>query len=89
MGVQMSLNPLDSRLRGNDVNMQSFDFLRGHQLSLDIFIDGIGTDKCIKANRIPFDRFCAANVYGMETDENTGQPGLKIYFTTCLHCGTR
>ncbi|MFH1166875.1 MAG: electron transfer flavoprotein-ubiquinone oxidoreductase, partial [Pseudomonadota bacterium] len=45
-------------------------------------------EKCREAYGNPCIRFCPANVYEMEVDEQTGKPCLKINFTNCLHCKT-
>jgi electron-transferring-flavoprotein dehydrogenase len=36
----------------------------------------------------PETRYCPAQVYEIETDENGENPRLKINFTNCLHCKT-
>lgn len=45
-------------------------------------------DKCLKEYQAPCQRFCPANVYEMEVDEETGIPNLKLNFSNCLHCKT-
>ncbi|HUU39544.1 MAG TPA: electron transfer flavoprotein-ubiquinone oxidoreductase, partial [Desulfatiglandales bacterium] len=49
---------------------------------------GICYSKCMEEYLNPCTRFCPANVYEMEIDENTGKPGLKINFSNCVHCKT-
>ncbi len=44
--------------------------------------------KCTKEYQNPCTRFCPANVYEMEVDEETGKPTLKINFSNCVHCKT-
>ena len=44
--------------------------------------------KCREQYQNPCVRFCPANVYEMETDEETGEPKLIINFSNCLHCKT-
>ncbi len=44
--------------------------------------------KCKEEYQNPCQRFCPANVYEMEVDEDTGKPNLKINFSNCLHCKT-
>ncbi len=45
-------------------------------------------NKCLKEYQAPCQRFCPANVYEMEVDEETGKPNLKLNFSNCLHCKT-
>lgn len=45
-------------------------------------------NKCTKEYQNPCLRFCPANVYEMETDEETGKPSMKVNFSNCLHCKT-
>jgi len=33
-------------------------------------------------------RFCPADVYEMEVDEETGKPNMKLNFSNCVHCKT-
>jgi electron-transferring-flavoprotein dehydrogenase len=44
--------------------------------------------KCREEYQNPCTRFCPANVYEMEIDEETGEPNLKLNFSNCLHCKT-
>jgi electron-transferring-flavoprotein dehydrogenase len=44
--------------------------------------------ECREKYQNPCVRFCPANVYEMETDEETGDPKLIINFSNCLHCKT-
>jgi electron-transferring-flavoprotein dehydrogenase len=44
--------------------------------------------KCREEYQNPCTRFCPANVYEMEIDEETGKPNLKLNFSNCLHCKT-
>ena len=44
--------------------------------------------KCREDYQNPCTRFCPANVYEMEIDEETGKPNLKLNFSNCLHCKT-
>jgi electron-transferring-flavoprotein dehydrogenase len=44
--------------------------------------------KCVKEFQNPCVRFCPANVYEMEKDEETGQLTMKINFSNCVHCKT-
>jgi electron-transferring-flavoprotein dehydrogenase len=43
---------------------------------------------CSQEYQNPCTRFCPANVYEMETDEETGKPTLKLNFSNCVHCKT-
>jgi len=43
---------------------------------------------CREKYQNPCTRFCPANVYEMEIDEETGKPALKINFSNCVHCKT-
>jgi len=44
--------------------------------------------KCREEYQNPCVRFCPANVYEMETDEETGKLELKLNFSNCVHCKT-
>ena len=44
--------------------------------------------KCTKEFQNPCVRFCPANVYEMEKDEETGQLTMKLNFSNCVHCKT-
>ncbi len=44
--------------------------------------------KCKEEYGNPCQRFCPANVYEMEIDEETGKPNLKLNFSNCVHCKT-
>ena len=43
---------------------------------------------CREEYQNPCTRFCPANVYEMEIDEETGNPTLKLNFSNCVHCKT-
>ncbi len=45
-------------------------------------------NRCLELYQAPCQRFCPANVYEMEIDEETGKPSLKLNFSNCLHCKT-
>ncbi|MFC1862666.1 4Fe-4S dicluster domain-containing protein [Thermodesulfobacteriota bacterium] len=45
-------------------------------------------EKCTKEFQNPCVRFCPANVYEMEVDEETGKQDLKLNFSNCVHCKT-
>jgi len=45
-------------------------------------------NRCLQEYQAPCQRFCPANVYEMEKDEETGKPNLKLNFSNCLHCKT-
>ncbi len=45
-------------------------------------------EKCTKEFQNPCVRFCPANVYEMEKDEETGNLTMKINFSNCVHCKT-
>ncbi|MCF8061937.1 MAG: electron transfer flavoprotein-ubiquinone oxidoreductase [Deltaproteobacteria bacterium] len=45
-------------------------------------------NQCLPKYNAPCQRFCPANVYEMELDEETGKPNLKLNFSNCLHCKT-
>jgi electron-transferring-flavoprotein dehydrogenase len=44
--------------------------------------------KCREEYQNPCLRFCPANVYEMEVDEETGKPNMKLNFSNCVHCKT-
>jgi len=44
--------------------------------------------KCREEYQNPCLRFCPANVYELEIDEETGKPNMKLNFSNCLHCKT-
>jgi electron-transferring-flavoprotein dehydrogenase len=44
--------------------------------------------KCTKEYQNPCLRFCPANVYEMEIDEETGKRNMKLNFSNCVHCKT-
>jgi len=44
--------------------------------------------RCKEEYQNPCQRFCPANVYEMEIDEETGKPNLKLNFSNCVHCKT-
>ena len=44
--------------------------------------------KCKEEYQNPCLRFCPANVYEMEVDEETGEQKMKLNFSNCLHCKT-
>ena len=44
--------------------------------------------QCTKDFQNPCVRFCPANVYEMEVNEETGKRELKLNFSNCVHCKT-
>jgi electron-transferring-flavoprotein dehydrogenase len=44
--------------------------------------------RCMEEYQNPCQRFCPANVYEMEIQEETGKPNLKLNFSNCVHCKT-
>ncbi len=44
--------------------------------------------KCREEYQNPCTRFCPANVYEMEEDEETGKQTMRLNFSNCLHCKT-
>ena len=44
--------------------------------------------QCAKDFQNPCIRFCPANVYEMEVNEETGKKELKLNFSNCVHCKT-
>ena len=44
--------------------------------------------KCTEEYQNPCQRFCPANVYEMEIDEETGKRTMKLNFSNCVHCKT-
>ncbi|MBW2028658.1 MAG: electron transfer flavoprotein-ubiquinone oxidoreductase [Deltaproteobacteria bacterium] len=44
--------------------------------------------RCREEFQNPCQRFCPANVYEVETDEETGKPNMKLNFSNCVHCKT-
>jgi len=44
--------------------------------------------KCREEYGNPCVKFCPANVYEMNVDEQSGQPKMKLNFTNCVHCKT-
>jgi electron-transferring-flavoprotein dehydrogenase len=44
--------------------------------------------RCREEFQHPCERFCPANVYEIEVDEETGKPTMKINFSNCVHCKT-
>ncbi|MBW2065579.1 MAG: electron transfer flavoprotein-ubiquinone oxidoreductase [Deltaproteobacteria bacterium] len=44
--------------------------------------------KCREEFQNPCQRFCPANVYEIELDEETGKPSMKLNFSNCVHCKT-
>jgi electron-transferring-flavoprotein dehydrogenase len=44
--------------------------------------------KCTEEYQNPCERFCPANVYEMEINEETGERNLKLNFSNCVHCKT-
>jgi electron-transferring-flavoprotein dehydrogenase len=45
-------------------------------------------DTCVDTYRYPCNRFCPAQVYEMLRDEDSGELGLRVNFTNCVHCQT-
>ena len=45
-------------------------------------------DTCVDKYRYPCNRFCPANVYEMEKDEDSGDLRLQVSFANCVHCQT-
>ena len=45
-------------------------------------------NQCAKDFQNPCVRFCPANVYEMEVDEETGKKQMKLNFSNCVHCKT-
>jgi len=43
---------------------------------------------CREEYQNPCVRFCPANVYELEVDEETGKPNMKLNFSNCVHCKT-
>lgn len=43
---------------------------------------------CKEQYQNPCTRFCSANVYEMEINEETGKPMMKLNFSNCVHCKT-
>ena len=52
-------------------------------LNLDICYN-----QCTQEFQNPCVRFCPANVYEMEEDEETGKRQMKLNFSNCVHCKT-
>ena len=44
--------------------------------------------QCREEFQNPCQRFCPANVYEIEIDEETGKPSMKLNFSNCIHCKT-
>jgi electron-transferring-flavoprotein dehydrogenase len=44
--------------------------------------------RCYEEFQNPCVRFCPANVYEMEVDEDSGNKNLKLNFSNCVHCKT-
>lgn len=44
--------------------------------------------RCREEFQNPCQRFCPANVYELEIDEETGKPSMKLNFSNCIHCKT-
>jgi len=44
--------------------------------------------RCTEEYQNPCLRFCPANVYEMETNEDTGERTMKLNFSNCVHCKT-
>ena len=44
--------------------------------------------KCREEYQNPCVRFCPANVYEINVDEETGKPQMIINFSNCVHCKT-
>jgi len=44
--------------------------------------------RCREEYQNPCQRFCPANVYELEIDEETGKPSMKLNFSNCVHCKT-
>jgi electron-transferring-flavoprotein dehydrogenase len=55
---------------------------------LKILDTDICYNRCIQEYQAPCQRFCPANVYEMEEEEEDGQTRLKLNFSNCLHCKT-
>jgi electron-transferring-flavoprotein dehydrogenase len=45
-------------------------------------------NQCTREFQNPCLRFCPANVYEMEVDEETGKRQMKLSFSNCVHCKT-
>ena len=45
-------------------------------------------NRCTREFQNPCVRFCPANVYEMEIDEETGNRRMKLNFSNCVHCKT-
>ena len=45
-------------------------------------------NQCTREFQNPCLRFCPANVYEMEVDEETGKRQMKLNFSNCVHCKT-
>ncbi len=45
-------------------------------------------NQCAEDFQNPCVRFCPANVYEMEVDEETGKKQMKLNFSNCVHCKT-
>ncbi|MFP3928650.1 MAG: 4Fe-4S dicluster domain-containing protein [Desulfobacteraceae bacterium] len=55
---------------------------------LKILDTDICYNRCIQEYQAPCQRFCPANVYEMEEEEEGGHTRLKLNFSNCLHCKT-
>lgn len=55
---------------------------------LKIIDHNVCLEKCVPTFRYPCNRFCPAKVYEMLRDETTGDLGLRVNFTNCVHCQT-
>lgn len=44
--------------------------------------------RCKEEYQNPCQRFCPANVYELEIDEDTGKEHLRLNFSNCVHCKT-
>ena len=55
---------------------------------LHVLEPDICSTRCTEEYGNPCERFCPAQVYNMETDEESGKRKLRIDFSNCVHCKT-
>lgn len=71
-----------------DLFKSGTEHLEDQPAHLKILEPDICSNRCTKEYGNPCERFCPANVYVWEQDQNDGKGKVRIDFANCVHCKT-